>query len=284
MKYKKRYYLAAAVVATGVAVTALYYWWTAPYKLPEVSGDISISEYGLVFDKEIRAQREIDSMPAINKAELLKLAIGREPDNLAYSNELRLLMRDGGRTNDYLSFLEELQTESREIKLQRALAYVDQLQDPDLGTASLGQLSTRSISLLNDVVDKAPYDWFAHYARGLNNLYWPSGLQRTDKAIQDLGYCLAVSKQLETSIDLPLWPLIYEAYGDALVKNGQEKEGIAVWKEGSRKYPGAATLQRRAMMTEEEAHNEVRTVRGIDEFRRPDPGISDLSLVWKSAE
>ncbi|CAM4489724.1 hypothetical protein [Paenibacillus tarimensis] len=273
--------VAAAVAAAGVAA-ALYQWWTAPYDLPEISKDLTIEQYGLDMSANRQAQQSINALPAGDEVEQLKQSIEQEPGMMAYSNKLRILMLERGETEQFLEYIDSLETLTDALKLQQALAYVDLLQNPDLGTAALGQISSRSISVLNNLLEDRPYDLFTHYARGLNNLYWPSGLQRTGKAIQDLGYCLAVAKQLEGTMDLPLWPLIYTAYGDALVKDGQVKEGILVWKDGAARYTEDKELQRRASLDEQGALDEVRAVRGIDEFRRPDPSISDLSIVWTS--
>ncbi|PWW03235.1 hypothetical protein DFQ01_107132 [Paenibacillus cellulosilyticus] len=281
MKRKtKTFYFVTVSVIAGVAAVALYYWWTAPYSLPKVEDGITLDQYGLTFEGEQEAQLAIEALPASDQIAELKEKMEKAPDNLAYSNALRIQMREAGMTEDYISYVQQLKPATPELQLQQALAYVDLLQDPDLGTASLGQISMRSISLLNEIINERPYDWFAHYARGLNNLYWPSGLQRTDKAIQDLGYCLAVAKQLEGQLDLAIWPLTYIAYGDALVKDGQVKKGIEVWKDGFRKYKTDDALSRRAGLSEQGARDTVRGERGIDEFRRPDPSVSDLSMVW----
>ncbi|WP_127531380.1 hypothetical protein [Paenibacillus kobensis] len=283
-KKQKSFYFMTATAIAGIAAVAFYQWWTAPYNLPEVAEGITAEEYGFILEPENQAQQKINAISEHDKIMLLKQAVEKEPNRMAYANALRIQMREQGEIKTYLEYLEQIKPSTPALKLQKALSYVDLLQDPDLGTASLGQLSARSISVLNDLIEDRPYDWFAHYARGLNNLYWPSGLQRTDKAIQDLGYCLAVAKQLEGGMKLSVWPLIYTAYGDALVKEGQIKKGIEVWKDGFQKYKEDEELKRRASVGEVEAVDIVREARGIDDFRRPSPSLSDLSLVWTFTE
>jgi hypothetical protein len=89
-----------------------------------------------------------------------------------------------------------------------------------------------------------------------------------------------VAKLLENEHNIALWPLAYQAYGDALVKNGDVRQGMAVWREGFAKYPLAVGLQERSASNEKEALEIVKRDRGIEFFQRPDAGISDISIVW----
>ncbi|WP_270168547.1 hypothetical protein [Paenibacillus sp. SYP-B4298] len=279
---KKKMIVLVMILVLGMGVGGGVWWWTKPYDLPAINSDITMEQYGLVFDRELNSTKVIESNTAGDKLSQLKQLIVEEPDNLAYMNELRLYMGSQEREKDFIAFLDSLNSSNRNLKLQTALAYVDLLQDPDLGTASLGKISTQSISVLNEIIEEDPYDVLAHYARGLNNLYWPLGLRRTEKAIQDLAYCVAVAKQLE-GYPSPMWPLFYEAYGDALVKNGENQKGMAVWKDGMKKYPHSEALQRRAKAkSDEEAFDIVRQIRGIDVFERPERSISDISILWNN--
>ncbi|MFC5407294.1 tetratricopeptide repeat protein [Cohnella soli] len=273
----KKLLIAVSLLLVAVAV-GFYFWWTKPYKLPEITPGITIEQYGLDFSEEMRTYPAVSTIS--DSIADLQQAVAKAPDNLAYSNALRTAMARADQAEAFIAFANEMGSETQRLKLQKALAYIDQLQNPDLGTASLGQISSRSISILNEIISENPYDWLAHYARGLNNLYWPSGLQRTDKAIQDLAYCLAVAKQLMPQMDSPLWPMIYTAYGDALVKAGKSQEGIAVWKEGAKRFPEDKPLADRKSLNSEEARERVKETRGIDTFQRPDPSISDLSVLW----
>lgn len=270
------------ILVLGICIGGTLWWWAKPYTLPAIHSDTTVEQYGLVFDRERESAQVIASISPDDKLNQLKQLIAKAPDDLAYLNELRLIMGSQQREKDFIAFLHSLNSSSRNVKLQTALAYVDLLQDPDMGTASLGKLSTQSITILNEIIEEDAYDVLAHYARGLNNLYWPLGLRRTDKAIQDLAYCVAVAQQLEDHPS-PMWPLFYEAYGDALVKNGESQRGMAVWKDGVKKYPHSEELQRRAKAkTAEEAFDIVRQIRGIDVFERPERSISDISILWKN--
>jgi tetratricopeptide (TPR) repeat protein len=309
-------FIVLVVIIVTVFMSWFYWDWTKPYDLPEVKEDYTLSQLHLDFSEEIileevyienpegselfptspsKVNRENVHLVYYHAAALLRedqedqelaidyllKAIELEPTNLAYSSLLRIHMAIDSRTELYIEFLDSMRNQTPEIRLQLALAYVDLLQNPDLGTAVLGQTSSASIQKLNEILEENPAYWLAYYARGLNNLYWPSGLLRTEKAIQDLGYCLAIVRKLEDDIFLPLWPLIYEAYGDALVKHGDIDAGMAVWRDGYKKYPDVISLQERFRADKEEAYGIVKRVRGIDIFQRPDPSISDISILWR---
>ena len=306
------------LVLTLISAFLFYaFWgvWSNSYNLPVVNKTVPVSKYNLDFSKEAAVVERIvdkpessplfpqtaDEITAENAAIAYSYALKQlrgssenqekgvrylqelvrlEPDNMAYSNTLRLHMMSTSQADQLLSFLEEVKGASPRIQLQKALAYVDLLQNPDLGTAVLGQTSLRSIQELNEILEQNEYDLMARYARGLNNLYWPSGLRRTPYAVEDFSYCLAVAKELETIMPLRLWAHIYEAYGDALVKNGDIGTGIKVWRDGAELYPEEKGLRERAKLSESQAYEFVKNSRGIDFFQRPDPDISDISILW----
>jgi tetratricopeptide (TPR) repeat protein len=213
-------------------------------------------------------------------SELLLEVIRVDPNQLIYINELRIVSLKLNKTEDFLIDMKSM-PQTYELKINKALAYIDHLQTPGLGTANLGQKSAQSIEVLNEIIKENEHDLLAHYARGLNNLYWPSGLRRTDKAIQDLTYCVAVEKKFGGN-EFPFWALFYEALGDALVKDGQIKEGIQVWKQGFEKYPQSSELKKRQDLDDKKAFQIVKQVRGIDGFQRPDKSITDLNLIWSN--
>ncbi|MBG9794377.1 hypothetical protein ABD76_18440 [Paenibacillus dendritiformis] len=263
----------AAVIAAISIIS--YVNWTKPYDLPKLDPELTINDFNLDFSLE----RETGSLqPGLTNNDLLAM-VKQSPENLVYSTELRLRMNRESQTEKFIDLMNEIEPTS-DIVLQQALAYVDMLQDPDLGTAALGQKSVHSISLLEDILQENPYDIPAHYARGLNNLYWPQGLKRADKAVQDFAFCIAV-EQMNHELKFAFWPDIYAAFGDALVKAGDVSAGIAVWKEGYEKYPNDAALSQRAGADENTAYDIVKQERGIDGFKRPDPAISDISKLWK---
>lgn len=300
--------VAALLLLGGLAG---YSYVRAPYELPELSGKVTAEMLNLDFQKEREVvANQMDKQQAAGglpqsldqlTAEqapyayyygialldtdrpqalvYLGAAVKAAPDNLVYSTEYRLALTRENQYQEALDFFAALDQTIPEVKLQQALVYVDMLQEKGVGTAWLGQRSTLSIRELNQILEKNPNDWLAHYARGLNNLYWPTGLQRIDKAIQDLAYCLAALNELNDD-SFPFWPQVYEAYGDALVKSGDIAGGYAVWKDGLRRFPGAEGLQQRVDAGEEQAFERVREIRGIDSFQPPAPSITDLRIIW----
>lgn len=277
---RKRWQFLLAVLITAGLLTEFYTYWNRPYKLPPVSDGMQLAQYNLAFEKEKAAA----GGQAQGSADELQKKVIAEPDNLAYGNALRITMGQEGRIDAFVAFMKTLEQPPARAKLQLALAYVDQMQNESLGTASLGQISVHSIELMNEVLEKDPYDWLAHYARGINNLYWPVGLQRIDKSIQDLSFCLAVTKKFEGDHPFYMWPLAYTALGDAWVKKGEVGDGMKIWKEGYAAHPDDPALKERAEASKEKAVDIVVRERGMDQFQRPDPGISDLSPIWNPSK
>jgi len=202
-----------------------------------------------------------------------------EPANLVYGNLLRQAMVQRGEAAELVAFFEELKGADPAVRLQRALAYVDGLQNPDLGSALLGQMSLKSIAELDKILEENPYHWLARLSRGLNNLYWPVGLRRTDKAVADLGVAVAIAEALH-DFNEPYVAMAYAAYGDALVKAEQVAEGVRVWRRGLERFPDSTELQQRVEAGEQGAAALVERERGIDTFTRPKPGLTDLRVIW----
>jgi hypothetical protein len=303
---KKLLTAAAVVLIAALAGIWAYLRWTSPYELPQIRSDIPLSAYRLDFSAEratyekaraaaakpitppllpVRDAAAADQAFAYAAAHpgkgiaYLQAAVAFNPSNLAYSTGLRLSMTGAGKSKELLAFLGGLDQSIPQIKLQVALAYVDMLQNPSYGTASLGQISFKSIEELNRILEANPYDWAAHYARGINNLYWPVGLKRIDKSIQDLAYCVAVAEHFD---NLPpvLLPMSYVALGDALVKKGDVQAGYRAWKDGLGKSPGNPELTARVAGGVEQATQKVADARGMEQFQRPAPGMTDFSKLW----
>lgn len=250
-----------------------YFFYDTKYTLPKIDLNLTVGELGIDFTEEISTNSDV------SKENLMKL-VEDNPENMAYLNALRLNMNDD--LDSYLEFLEQL-GESERVYLQKALAYIDKLQNPQLGTGRLGQISNQSISELEQVLSINEYNWLAYYARGLNNLYWPVGLKRIDKAIQDLAYCVAVSEEYG-NISNPLWADAYVAYGDALIKGEDLDTGFQVWKDGLKRFPNHPELSNRVKSGKEKAYSVVKSIRGIDSFQRPDENLTDLSILWTNKE
>lgn len=279
-----------------------------PYDVPELA-NISVKDIEINFDKEKTfvqkakegtEQKTTDTNPedlltlsrtdapylysilselsSTDQIKYLKEAIIHSPDNHVLLNRLRIIMLKKEKTEEYITFIQGL--ENSNVKLHMALAYVDLLQDVDLGTAALGQRSSQSILILTEILEDNPNNLLARYARGVNNLYWPSGLQRTEKAIQDLAFCVAVAEKFP-DIDFPLFESFYITYGDALMKEGKIKEGRAVWKKGLKQFSNSHELEIRNRSSEQQAMKIVEKSRGIDIFQRPDELITDLQVLWE---
>ncbi len=287
-----------------------YEQWLTPYSLPELEEGTSWSAFRLDFTEErvsylklqaaegqkllppnlpIEDEDEADVayMYGVRSGDLayLQAAVAFRPSHLGYSSALRQTMIASGQYEELIAFLRNVEQKSstqhvQEIQLQLALAHVDQLQEPSLGTASLGQLSYQSIEAASAMLEQHPHDWMGHFLRGINNLYWPVGLQRIEKSIQDLSYCVAVARR-HADQELVLWPLAYTALGDALIKGGSVKEGFAVWKEGEAAYPDHVPLQERMKAGLGQAEELVGDVRGMEQFQRPSPELTDITIIWK---
>lgn len=266
------------------------YHFSKPYPLPNVDVDLTVEDLSLNFDEERDSYQKYASESNNDETlhfekqyelevEKLKQHIEEDQENLFYLNELRLVMNDHDELDEYIQFINQRNITSKEALLQLALAYIDKLQDPNLGTGSLGKLSTLSIRELNKIIEGDEYNWLAHYARGINNLYWPAGLMRIEKAKQDLSYCLSIAKKYQ-NYGNPLWPEIYIAYGDALIKGGDISTGFKVWEEGYELYPSNSGLKERVDSGEKGAFLIVRTKRGIDTFQRPEKTLTDISNLW----
>ncbi|NBI29806.1 hypothetical protein [Chengkuizengella marina] len=280
------------ILVAFVILTISYavYDFLKPYELPNVDADLSKNDLSLNFENERTSYQKYanetsESQNLHNEkqyqmvVEKLKQHIKEDQENLFYLNELRIVMNNNGEIQKYIDYINEMKYTSKEALLQLALAYIDKLQELNLGTGSLGKLSTLSIRELNKIIENDEYHWLAHYARGLNNLYWPLGLKRIDKAIQDLSYCLSIAKKYK-NYENPLWQEIYIAYGDALIKGGEVSTGFQVWKDGYNLYPDNIGLKERVESGEEGAYSIVKKERGIDIFQRPDKRLTDISRLW----
>ncbi|SDZ40572.1 hypothetical protein [Bacillus sp. 166amftsu] len=303
---RKRIVIASLLVVSVCIILSIYKIYTKPYKIPEIS-QVSYDDLGVDFseeksfsqliEKEKKQKKKetslkkslnesnhpylmaiISELPKEEQIEYLKEAIKVSPNNHVLLNKLRMTMLKQKRTEEYINFLQEI-TPSNDIKLHLALSYVDLLQDHDLGTAALGQRSTQSIMILNEILEDNPNNLLARYARGVNNLYWPSGLKRTEKAIQDLAFCVAIAEKFSDK-KFPMFENFYITYGDALVKEGEIAEGRAVWERGYDRFPNNKDLELRAKTKKDRALKVVEKVRGIDIFQRPEDSITDLNVLW----
>lgn len=301
---KKSIVIISSIVLTIIlAFLVINKIYLKPYDVPEISKvplkelDIDFSEEKSFIEsaKNVKDQKntltsldEVKQLPSLvsqleflskeEQIRYLKKGLQLTPDNHVLLNKLRIVMLKQGLTDEFIDFVKQLETNNN-IKLHLALAYVDLLQDQDLGTAALGQRSTQSIIILNEILEENPNNLLARYARGVNNLYWPAGLQRTEKAIQDLAFCVAIAEK-HPDLKFPLFEDFYITYGDALIKEGKDKEGRAVWERGYKQFPSSKELGKRSKADNSQSLKIVEKSRGIDIFQRPDKSITDLDILW----
>ncbi|WP_053217790.1 tetratricopeptide repeat protein [Virgibacillus senegalensis] len=292
---KLKYFISILTILFIAGAAVFWMNYTKPYDLPEVTANGSVTDFNLDFsteketvnretgnEEENKYYEALEQIEHKNKEEgirQLKEIVKENPENMVFSNQLRLVLTNEEKYEEALEFFNSIPVESSRLELQKALVFIDNLQQPSLGTASLGQKSTQSIAILDDVIEENNNDWMAHYARGLNNLYWPVGLQRTKKSIQDLSFCVSVAENTDIQHDT-LFAEAYTAYGDALIKDGQINEGYQVWKDGFEKYPESESLRERANLSKDDAQTIVQKERGIDNFMKPSPELTDLSKFW----
>lgn len=289
-----------ALVSIVLIGAGLATWtWAKPYPLPTLPTDLTAQSTRLTFTRERETVRNQGSSAAsltqvaglvsskdpaqINEGiALLKQAVAKEPENLVWSNLLRQTLVREARYDELTQFVDSVQGESDAVHIVRALSLVDSLQNPALASASLGQLSLRSIQELDPVLEKDPHNWLARLCRGLNNLYWPIGLRRNEKAIADLSYAVAILEALPDQRE-PYLAIAYAGYGDALVKGEQIAEGVRVWKRGLERFPDDPDLKERVATGASGATALVERARGIDTFTRPPLGMTDLGRIWQGA-
>lgn len=304
------------VALTAVALLVIGgYWawnrWTAPYDLPPIPAGLTREAVGLDMTREQQSSRAgggrtqappgapvVDAAAAQAQYEAalallaggtadqeqglayLQSAVRSDPENLVYGNALRATLLQRERFDDLRQVWQAMPNLSAKGHIQAALAQIDAMHDPHSGNANLGRYSMQAAEHLDAVIAENPHHWLAHYARGLNHLYWPTGFQRTGKAVSDLSYALAIQKSLPDHA-APYFAFTYAALGDALVKQGKVQQGVQVWREGLEAYPESEALRARGKAGVDGARDLVRAERGIEDFFRPLPGVTDLSSLWQ---
>jgi tetratricopeptide (TPR) repeat protein len=279
--------------------------------LPALSAGLTLNDFGLGETNEIRAAEpklanplespDLPTQPVTDagKAQIqyeagmklantgevekglayLEAAIKSRPTFLRYSNDYRLAIirsRQYSRSVDFFTSLVKA-AGAPEVHLQLALAYVDKMAEcpaPPNGMVCQAKLSNQSIAELDKVLQARPYHAMALYAHGLNNLYWPHLMNRLPRAVGDLSTCVAIERAMP---DGPrrFYADAYVALGDALVKDGNVKQGWAVWEEGRERFPESAKLRDRLALDRSRAVEQVRRLRGL--------GVvvdTDLSIFW----
>jgi hypothetical protein len=311
--------LFAIAIPLVLVVIAVGYWayqqWVKPYELPTLPSTLTLADVGLEVLNERASLNRISPDPlrdpalppearpdpalaqiqyeaglvlmgdADRDAQLkgvayLQAAVKSVPENLFYGNTLRRAMLRLEMYREALQWWESLTSTAWQARLNQALAYVDVMADPSIGEARVGQLSLTSIGILDKVIEAQPHNWIARYARGLNNLYWPTGMRRYEKALADLSYAVALAQAAGAHHHIVA--MSWVAYGDALVKSGQTSRGLQVWRDAHPGYRAYEPLARRAAAQDSTGAIEiVRQERGMEGFHRPNPDVPDLGPLWE---
>lgn len=221
----------------------------------------------------------------------LEEAIQLAPQALLYSNDYRTLVRRYGSAfyDRSIRFFENLATEHTDLtmpKLNQSLAYVDKMPYPKLGIVSQGQLSNKSLEVLDAILEQDPTCWTAKFIRGMNHLHWPRKLNHAPLAIKDFTELIAMQKKLPPEKQRKYFALGYVGLGDAFVKNREEgfdenmRLAHETWAQGLKEYPQCADLKIRLELFEESAEK-MELIDYIDKLRGlEDPVNTDLKQVW----
>lgn len=239
-----------------------------------------------VVDPKLAALQDAAGLALIEQNQLerglayLRAAVQSGPDNLRYGNDYRLALRDHRRFNDEEQLFDALYKEHNTLNvgIGLALSYVDQMRScpkPPDGLVCQAQYSSRSISLLNALLEKHPYAVIARYARGLNHLYWPTLMGHLPTSQKDLEYAVALTAFMRTSSPAFIDDA-YAALGDVFGKDRQVDSAINVWRNGLQVVPTSSLLQSRLDIPRDKV---------VDEMEGPIRGLgvyvdTDVVLFW----
>ncbi len=210
---------------------------------PTGGGGEGLSDGARLVQQGLGAYQRGDVPAALD---LMRQGIRRDPDSLVLANAYRVVVfrarreflqkarREGHLTPQFppelsrqpIAFFEELVREhnSRETKLQLALAWVDEmLLFPALEIKA--PASVQAVDILSGIIDQGNPGYIpALMARGLNHLHRPSRLvwpesARTppDAAAQDIGLCVAIGRRFG-GVSPRVQATLAMLLGDACVK------------------------------------------------------------------
>ncbi len=213
----------------------------------------------------------------------LKAAAQAGPNDLRLNNDYRLALREHKLFRDEQTFFAALvqKTPTANTKIAFALTYVDLMRTcpkPPDGLVCQAQYSYRSISILDSVLQANPYNVIARYARGLNDLYWPTLMRHLPQAQQDLQYAVTLSR-VQATIGAAFVPQAYVALGDAFAKAGQSRTARNVWLNGlkvTHSQEQGYLRQRLAIPQPQLQSMESSQLRGLGVYVD-----TDLSLFWR---
>lgn len=240
---------------------------------------------------------------------LMREGVQREPANLVLSNAYRMTAfrlrrevlaqgkRDGHLAPAFplyldrqpIAFFEELAREHpiREVKLQLALSWVDQmLLFPALEIKAPS--SVEAVRILEDLLEKEPAYVPALYARGLNHLHRPARLVwpetekvAPDAAAQDIGTCIAIGRRVGAGSPR-LQATMAMTLGDSYIKAGKNGLARSWWQIAQnlcRDDQIQNAIRRRYGWAEENVLDELEAEldRARSELYRP---MTDLEFMW----
>jgi hypothetical protein len=214
----------------------------------------------------------------------LKAAVQASPDNLRYANDYRITLRDHKRYQEEEQFFSQLLKAHTSVNLQLdlALSYVDEMRScptPPDGLVCQAQFSSRSVSLLDIALEKQPYNIVARYARGLNNLYWPTLMGHLPQSQTDLQYAVSLLTPLN-AMRHSFTPEAYAALGDVFAKSSKLDDARNVWLNGQRVAPDAAILKQRLSIPRDQLVNdEDSSLRGLGVYVD-----TDIALFWSATK
>lgn len=305
--------IAGALILIGAAIAYVFLnTQVAPLALPKLPANLSNSQIGLARWQEYQRPlppHPLDNslLPTTPQAALglalledaagqalikqgnptrglayLKAAVLADPDNLRYGNDYRLALRDNQMYQDELTFFSALAKESQtpNTTIEYALTYVDLMRScpkPPDGLVCQAQDSYSSISILNGLLQKNPYNIIARYARGLNHIYWPTQMRHLPNAQEDLQYAVALSRS-QAKIGSAFAPQAYVALGDVFAKAGDIKVARNVWLNGLNAVSTReqTPLKQRLVIPQDQlTPMENQQLRGLGVYVN-----TDLSLFW----
>lgn len=248
---------------------------------------------------------------AVQGLELIREGVRLDPENLVYSNAYRMtafrlkreFLREAKARGNLIPrfpphldrqpmiFFEEWDSAKapREIKLQRALAWVDEmLLFPALEIKA--PASVEAVNILTGLIDDGHEAYVpALFARGLNHLHrparlvWPdSDKTPLDAAARDIGRCVAIGRKLNVGTER-LQATLALALGDAYVKAGKFNVARSWWQVAQNLSGDDAVqeaVRRRYAWRDEETLNRLEAE--LDRSRAElDNPMTDLAMMWK---
>jgi tetratricopeptide (TPR) repeat protein len=197
--------------------------------------------------------------------------VRQRPEDLALASQYRARCVRLGAHERSTHFFEKLAREkpdSRNVRLQLAAAYVDQI--PTCGgraaVVSKGILARKSLDQMNGLVDADPTWWPAVYARAMNHLHWPRSLRHSDDSARDWRRCIELQQGAGGPGAHPWYVRAWIGLGDALAKDGDFEAARAAWRQGAKIFPADTALRERlALETADQARAYVEKIRTLEE-------------------